>query len=289
MFSLNSTIKDVLDYFGELGRLLFPIDLNFSEAETLQQISNSRHYIWYSELRPEKTVEIINYLAEEQQKRQIFYPIYSEKEQQLNPDLRNTGLFFFKGSPSAPFAVTNAGGGFVYVAGLQDSFPHALYLAKKGFNAFALIYRPNRAYQDLARAIAFIEDHAAELQVDPQHYSLWGGSAGARMAAELGNRATLIKLTGRTDIPQADAVITQYTGYGRVSRYDAPTYICVGKMDGIANYEGMRLRSFYLSKLGIPTEFHAYDGLHHGFGLGLGTIAEGWIDDAINFWKTQIH
>lgn len=42
-----------------------------------------------------------------------------------------------------------------------------------------------------------------------------------------------------------------------------------------------------LNKLNIPTEFHCYKGLSHGFGLGTGTIAEGWIDDAIYFWQRQ--
>jgi len=43
-----------------------------------------------------------------------------------------------------------------------------------------------------------------------------------------------------------------------------------------------------ISALGIPTEFHAYDGLPHGFGLGTGTIAEGWITDAVAFWEAQM-
>ena len=46
----------------------------------------------------------------------------------------------------------------------------------------------------------------------------------------------------------------------------------------------MKNRLDAMSDLGIPTEFHACDGLGHGFGLGTGTIAEGWIDDAIAFW-----
>ena len=28
-----------------------------------------------------------------------------------------------------------------------------------------------------------------------------------------------------------------------------------------------------------------FDGLSHGFGPGEGTVAEGWIDNAIGFWK----
>ena len=40
-----------------------------------------------------------------------------------------------------------------------------------------------------------------------------------------------------------------------------------------------------LTSEGIPTEFHVYPGLSHGFGLGTGTVAEGWIDDAVRFWE----
>ena len=29
-------------------------------------------------------------------------------------------------------------------------------------------------------------------------------------------------------------------------------------------------------------------GLPHGFGLGTGTVAEGWIDDAVKFWEKQM-
>ncbi len=71
---------------------------------------------------------------------------------------------------------------------MQDSFPHALELSRRGYNAFALLYRPGAqtACEDLAWAITFVSDHAQELQVDLEGYSLWGGSAGGRMAAWLG-------------------------------------------------------------------------------------------------------
>ena len=29
-------------------------------------------------------------------------------------------------------------------------------------------------------------------------------------------------------------------------------------------------------------------GLPHGFGLGTGTVAEGWIEDAVRFWESQL-
>lgn len=50
----------------------------------------------------------------------------------------------------------------------------------------------------------------------------------------------------------------------------------------------MEARLNRLNELGIPTEFHHYEGLRHGFGLGTGTVAEGWINDAVNFWENQM-
>lgn len=287
-FTVNSTVGEVQNYFGGDGRLLFPVDRPFGTGETLGQISNGGHYLWYSNIKAAKTVEILNYLADQQRSRQIFYPIYTDEEIAAHPSRRDTGLYFFKGQPGQPFAVNNAGGGFYYVAAMQDSFPHALEISRHGYNAFALIYRPTNPYEDLAQALTFIEDHADQLGVTKSNYSLWGGSAGARMAAELGNRDVLTQLTGRPDFPQAAAVIMQYTGFSRVSAVDVPTYVNVGDSDWIANWRTMQQRLFYLDQLGIPTEFHVYPGLSHGYGLGEGTVASGWLTDALHFWQANM-
>ena len=58
--------------------------------------------------------------------------------------------------------------------------------------------------------------------------------------------------------------------------------------DGIANWRTMQRRLDAMSALGIPTEFHHYPGLPHGFGLGTGTVAEGWLNEAIAFWEAQM-
>ena len=274
--------------FEDFGRLLFPVDRQVPDSMTLKELSSANVYVWYSYIRSDKTVEIINDLkARAENGERVFFPIYTNAERRDDPTLNDTGLFFFRGEPGEKFAVMNAGGGFLYVGAMHDSFPHALEASRNGYNAFALIYRPNYAYEDLARAITFIHVHADELQIDPENYSLWGGSAGARMAAVLGNADYLRELTGRADIPQAAAVVMQYTGYTYVSRSDAPTYVCVGKNDGIASWRTMQRRLETLESYGIPTEFHAYEGLPHGFGLGTGTVAEGWIEDAFAFWEAQ--
>lgn len=285
-YTRSTSIDEVRNdpVFGDYGRLIFPVDEGYYSGNTLGELN----LVWYNNIDPEKTVEIANYFREHAQAGDtIFYDIYTEEEKQSDPDKRDTGLFFFRGEPNAKFAVCNAGGGFAYVGAMQDSFPHALELSKLGYNAFALIYRPGAqtACEDLSRAISFIFEHADELEVDTDGYSLWGGSAGARMAAWVGSYGTAA--FGGDELPQPSAVIMQYTGHSEYSESDPPTFACVGESDGIANYRIMQRRLEALSALGTDTEFHSYPGLRHGFGIGTGTVAEGWLNQAVSFWERQ--
>ena len=190
-YTVDTPIEDVVNdpVFGDYGRLLFPVDAGYWSGDTLDTLNLT----WYNGIDPNETVEIVNTLhARAAIGDVVFYDIYTDEEKAEDPDKEDTGLFFFKGTPGAKFAICNAGGGFAYVGAMQDSFPHALELSKRGYNAFALIYRPGAqtACEDLARSIRFIFEHAEELEVDTEGYSLWGGSAGARMAAWLGSYGT---------------------------------------------------------------------------------------------------
>ena len=88
-------------------------------------------------------------------------------------------------------------------------------------------------------------------------------------------------------LPKPGAVVMQYTGHSDYTENDPPTYACVGENDGIADWRVMENRLEQLAAFGILTEFHKYPGLGHGFGLGTGTAAEGWIEDAVSFWENQ--
>lgn len=286
-FTRESRIEDVQNdpAFDGFGRLLFPTNTYYYSGDTLEELELT----YYSHIDPEETVEIVNTLYDRVEAGQtVFYDIYTEQEKKSDPAKRDTGLFYFKGNPCEKFAICNAGGAFAFVGAMQDSFPHALELSEKGYNAFALIYRPGAqtACEDLARAIAFIFDHAQELEVDTTCYSLWGGSAGARMAAWLGTYGPAA--FGGDDLPRPGTVVMQYTGLGEYSEEDPPTYACVGDRDGIASWQIMKARLDAMRVDGIPTEFHRYPGLGHGFGLGTGTSAEGWLDDAVDFWEQQM-
>lgn len=50
----------------------------------------------------------------------------------------------------------------------------------------------------------------------------------------------------------------------------------------------MQARLTAMQNIGIDTGFHVYPGLSHGFGLGIGTVAEGWLNDAVTIWKKQM-
>lgn len=286
-FTRESRIEDVQNdpAFDGFGRLLFPTNTYYYSGDTLEELELT----YYSHIDPDETVEIVNTLYDRVEAGQIvFYDFYTEQEKKADPAKRDTGLFYFKGNPGEKFAICNAGGAFAFVGAMQDSFPHALELSKKGYNAFALIYRPGAqtACEDLARAITFIFDHAQELEVDTACYSLWGGSAGARMAAWLGTYGPAA--FGGDDLPRPGTVVMQYTGLGEYSEEDPPTYACVGDRDGIASWQIMKARLDAMRADGIPTEFHRYPSLGHGFGLGTGTSAEGWLDDAVDFWEQQM-
>ena len=40
---------------------------------------------------------------------------------------------------------------------------------------------------------------------------------------------------------------------------------------------------------GTDAEIEVFDGLSHGFGLGTGTVAEGWLDNAVAFWERNMN
>lgn len=288
-YTLTTKVVDVINdpVFEDYGRLIFPVDRTISDDLELQDVGDI--LIWYNNVNPDRTVEIANYLRDQAAAgNQIFYDIYTEEEKAEDPDKENTGLFFFRGEPGAKTAIVNAGGGFMYVAAMHDSFPHALELSKRGYNGFALIYRPgaDTACEDLARAIAFLHENAEELQIDMTDYSLWGGSAGARMAAWLGSYGTAA--FGEDAWPAPGAVIMQYTSLSDMTGAEPPTYACVGTSDGIASYRSMEDYIHRIQDNGTDAEIEVFDGLRHGFGLGEGTVAEGWLDHAVSFWERNM-
>jgi acetyl esterase/lipase len=196
---------------------------------------------------------------------------------------------FFRGEPGAPFAIVCPGGGFSYVGSLHEGFPLALEISKKKYNAFVIRYRiesERSATEDLAAAIAYIFRNAKALGVSTEGYSLWGGSAGARMVDNIALSG--VAGYGGGDLPKPAVVVIAYTGQSSYSKDFPPAFITVSANDGIANVAVVDKRVEHLRNAGVEVEYRRYRTAGHGFGLGTGTDAEGWLGHAVRFWEKHL-
>jgi acetyl esterase/lipase len=281
-------IGDVLRHpaFQGYARLLLPWDdRSYDEQMQLSEIGSLLPY--HSRVNPIVVVSGLNRIIDDVRAgRQVFYPFYTEEQQRRDPTKRHAGLFFFRGQPGAPFAVVSPGGGFAYVGSVHEGFPYAAAINEAGYNAFVLKYRAglggSAATEDLAAALSFLMRNAGTLNVDPRSYSLWGSSAGARMAAAIGSHGAA--RFGGDDVAKPAAVIMAYTGHSDRAKNEPPTFVVVGEDDGIAPPSVMARRVEALRTAGTPVELRRYPNVGHGFGAGGGTSADGWIAEAIRFW-----
>jgi hypothetical protein len=176
--SLDSRLGDVLHHpaFAKFGRQLLPWDgRTYNEDMRLSDVSSLLPY--HSHVSPNVVVSALNQMIDDAGNgRTIFYNIYSDAQKRDEPARAHTGLFFFRGTPGAPFAIIAPGGGFSYVGSVHEGFPHAVEISKKGYNAFVLKYRAGHggtvATQDLAAAISYVFRNAEALGVSTGRYSL---------------------------------------------------------------------------------------------------------------------
>ena len=287
----SNLIRDIVDHpaFRGIGELLLPHDHD-SAYNNLQLQDVGSLMPFHSHVEPDIVVGAINRMIVEANDGKIFfYDIYSEEQKIKNPGKKNTGIFFFRGDPCAPFAIVCPGGGFSYVGCLHEGFPLALEINKKGYNAYVIRYRigsEQLATEDLAAAITYIFRNAETFAVGTRDYSLWGGSAGARMVGNISLKG--VSAYGGGNLPKPATAVIAYTGQSTYSSDFSPAFIMVAANDGIANVGTVERRVENLRKAGVDVEYRRYKSAGHGFGLGTGTDAEGWVDLAFQFWQRHI-
>jgi acetyl esterase/lipase len=288
-FTLDDRLVDILGHpaFAGFARLIMPrVDLDIAPDARIASIASTLPY--HQNVDPHVVVKALNRMVDDVTAgRVVFFNIYDEAAKQRTPSKTQTGLFFFRGKPGAPFAIIAPGGGFSYVGSVHEGFPYAVEINKRGYNAFVLRYRVGYreavATEDLAAAISYVFRNAGALGVSTQNYSLWGSSAGARMAAAIGTHG--VAHFGGDAVPKPSTVVMAYTAHSEYSAGDPPTFSVVGELDGIVSPVTMERRVDALRNAGVMVEYHKYPALGHGFGLGTRTSAEGWIDEALRFWE----
>lgn len=285
----TSTVGDILHHpaFSGYARRILPWDdRSYDETMSLNGIGGLLPY--HSAVDTETVLGGLNRMIRDVgDGRQVFYDIYSDEEKRADPSKENTGLFFFRGTPGAPFAIVAPGGGFAYVGSIHEGFPYAVEINQQGYNVFVLKYRVGQggrvATEDLAAAVSFVFENGRTLDVETDGYSLWGSSAGARMAASVGSHG--VAAFDGDELPRPAAVIMAYTAHSDHSETEPPTYVVVGSDDGIAPPSSMESRIADLRRLGTQVEYRKFPSVGHGFGTGTGTSAEGWIAQATRFWE----
>ena len=285
------SVRDIAEHsaFQGFGRLILPREHDARSPDT--PLSNVRSLMpYHGHADPETVVGALNRMIDEvNDGKTVFYDFYTEQQKPDDPAKENTGLFFYRGEKGAPFAIVCPGGGFSYVGSLHEGLPLAFEISKRKYNAFVIRYRigsGQKATEDLAAAITYIFRNAEKLGVSIEGYSLWGGSAGARMVGD-------IALSGVAsyrgdDLPKPSVAVIAYTGQASFSEDFPPTFMTVSANDGIANVLTVDRRVKNLREAGVEVEYRRYETAGHGFGLGTGTDAEGWLDLAVQFWGKHL-
>jgi acetyl esterase/lipase len=288
----DDSVRSIVGHpaFKGFGQLMLPKENDTYYLDT--PLSNVRSLMpYHSHVDPGIVVGALNHMIDTVNNgKTIFYDFYTEQQKRDDPAKENTGIFFFRGESGAPFAIVCPGGGFSYVGSLHEGFPLALEISKRKYNAFVIRYRigsQKMATEDLAAAITYIFRNAATLGVSAENYALWGGSAGARM---VGN----IALSGVAaykgdDLPKPSTIVIAYTGQSSFSADYPPTFITVSADDPIADVLSVDVRVKNLRKVGVEVEYRRYLTAGHGFGIGTGTDADGWLNHALRFWEKHLN
>jgi len=288
----NDSVHHIVNHpvFIGFGKFILLWDDNNDYYDT--PLNNVRSLLpYHNHVNPNIVVGAINHMIDEiNDGKTIFYDFYTEYEKQEDPTKESTGLFFFRGKPGAPFAIVCPGGGFAYVGSLHEGFPLAQRISVLGLNAFVIRYRigsERYATEDLAAAIAYIFRNAETLGVGTRDYSVWGGSAGARMAGNIALDG--VAAYGGGNLPKPATAVIAYTGQSSYSSDFSPAFITVSANDGIANPYTVDRRVKNLKNAGVEVAYQRYESAGHGFGLGTGTDAQGWVDLAVHFWQKHIN
>lgn len=228
--------------------------------------------------------------------------------------------FIIKDGEKHPVSIICPGGGYSVVCSFVEGAPFARKLNEMGISAVVVYYhcRKKAAFpapmDDLARAVREVLDRAEEWNLDTEHYSVWGSSAGGHLAASFGTESIGYVKYG---LPKPGAVILTYpvitmgelTHAGsrqnllgkqpttemieqtsierQVTENYPPTFVWCGDADKTVPPRNSEMLVQALEKCNVPHQFVQYPGVDHGVGLGTGLACEGWIEKAVEFWKSS--
>ena len=109
----NDTVQDLLNHpaFAGFARLLLPWDdRTYDSRLPLRNLGTLLPY--HTHVNTATVLGALNHMIDDVNGgRAVFYDFYTQQEKADDPTKSNTALFFFRGTPGAPFAVVAPGGG----------------------------------------------------------------------------------------------------------------------------------------------------------------------------------
>lgn len=277
---------------------------------SVMQVYKIKNLQWFFPLNPQLTAETLNEMKLRIQGGQkLYYPL----------DKKDVAVYPFIIGQNMPFVLVLPGGGYDDVCSLVEGFTTAVWLNKCGYNAFIGQYSvgKNAHYpnpqDDVATMLKFIFANAKQMGVNPARYAVCGFSAGGHLAASWG---TKILGYAKYNLPKPDMLMLAYpvitmgqnthkgsrknllgkerNNIGLQDKYsieklidnDYPkTFVWQCKNDNVVPIENTILLEQALKGNGVSYEYVQVEGNKHGWGLGVGSPAEGWIEKAIELWQ----
>ena len=221
----------------------------------------------------------------------------------------------YRNRGSNKVAIIIPGGGYSNVCSFCEGWPIAQELFERGYNCFVLYYRvfPN-AYmpnpiEDVARLVKRIKENYPDL--DLNGYLLLGFSAGGHLAGIWATKKgyyryglpkpkyialayPVIDLSLNKGVSCQNCLhkdcsgedLIRYSVFTNVDKDYPVTYLWQGKRDQCISFDNSVVMDKVLKENDVKHKYVVYDDTCHGFGVGVGTCAEGWIDKMIKYFES---
>ncbi len=241
--------------------------------------------------------------------------LYSQDEIAADPDLRHARLALYRGQPGKPLAIVAAGGGYKQVVSIMEGYPYAAELYRQGYSVAVLRYRVGEelgtsdkaamrmeASKDLTRAISYLVQQQDALGISMDGYTMFGSSAGGGLITLVSFDEYARRNAENAALPRPATINLIYTDRFLLYNEDGSADLQFDDADKGLNVfaivgEGDAYGGDWVLDRKIPemravlgddhVVYHKYSDYPHGGGLGVGTQAAGWMDEAIAFWQAH--
>ena len=253
----------------------------------------------------------------------VTYQVYTEEEIAANSSLGCVQLYYYPAEqPGARTAIVVPGNALTVTSEMGEGGSTAYELHEMGYAVFVLRYRTfldlgsNGPLQDLARAVQLVTSLGTELNIRTDDYALVGYSSGGQLVGVFANKergyghygsarpGALLLAYPVVDFSEVKLAYSLVVDTGdpswhyywpsvaqMVTEDYPPVFFWYGKNDQTLPWMISKAQGPVLQKAleahGVPYVMKVFDNAPHSIGVGIGTDAEGWLNDAAAFWEEQ--